>query len=250
MKFLGVIPARYASTRFPGKPLVDILGKSMIQRVYEQAKLSTYLTDIVVATDDERILEHVEEFGGKAVLTNSDHPSGTDRCYEAAAKTGENWDVIINIQGDEPFMEPKNIDLLAETFLNTENQISTLICPIKNVEEIQSRDLVKVVKDCNQNALYFSRFPIPFLRNQTIENWLEENTFFQHLGIYAYRFDILKELVKLSPSKLEKAESLEQLRWLEAGYKIKALTTEKSLPGIDTPEDLIKAENYLKTKNK
>ena len=248
MKFLGVIPARYASTRFPGKPLAEIMGKSMIQRVFEQAKLSKYLTDVVVATDDERILNHVLEFGGKAVMTKTNHPSGTDRCFEAALKTNQNWDVIINIQGDEPFMEPNNIDLLAQSFSKPENQISTLICPLTEIEEIQSRDLVKVVFDSHQNALYFSRFPIPFLRNQTIENWLEENTFFQHLGIYAYRFDVLKELVKLPPSQLEKAESLEQLRWLEASYKIKTLITEKSMPGIDTLEDLKKAENYLKTK--
>ena len=246
MKTLGLIPARYASTRFPGKPLAEIAGKSMIQRVYEQALKAKLLTDVVVATDDDRIFRHVQSFGGKCVMTNPNHPSGTDRCYEAALNTGKKFDLIVNIQGDEPFMNPENIDALVQVFNQKDIHISTLICPLIDAESILSKDVVKVVINKNSDALYFSRFPIPFLRNQSLDNWLEMNNFYQHLGIYAYQFETLKQLVELQPSTLEKAESLEQLRWLEAGFSIHTIAVAKTLPGIDTPQDLMKAEDYLK----
>lgn len=246
MKTLGVIPARYASTRFPGKPLAEIDGKSMIQRVYEQAKKALTLSELVVATDDDRIFRHVISFGGNCVMTDPNHPSGTDRCYEAVLNTGKKFDLIVNIQGDEPFMEPKNIDALVQVFNHKNVNISTLICPLSDSESILSKDVVKVVINKNSDALYFSRFPIPFLRNQTLDNWLEINSFYQHLGIYAYRFETLKLLVELQPSTLEKAESLEQLRWLESGFLIHTIAVSKTLPGIDTPQDLLNAEEYLK----
>lgn len=246
MKTLGVIPARYASTRFPGKPLAEIAGKSMIQRVYEQTQKSALLSELVVATDDERIFKHVISFGGNCVMTRTEHPSGTDRCFEAAQKMNAAFDIIVNIQGDEPFINPENIDALIRIFENENVQISTLICPLNDIESIESKDVVKVVIDKQFNSLYFSRFPVPFLRNQSKEEWLNQHNFYQHLGIYAFRFEVLSQLVKLQPSTLELAESLEQLRWLESSFKIKTLLTEKSIPGIDTPEDLIHAEQFLK----
>lgn len=246
MKYIGIIPARFASTRFPGKPLVDIGGKTMIRRVYEQAKKSRYLDEVFVATDDHFIHNHVVDFGGNSVMTNPNHLSGTDRCYEAVVNSGVQGDVIINIQGDEPFMEPENIDLLIKAFDNEQIAISTLICPLTDAEQINSPNNVKVVVDNNFKALYFSRFPIPYLRNQTLEDWLKTNVYYQHLGIYGYRFSALEKIVAMSPSRLEMAESLEQLRWLEAGMCIQTCVTNKSLTGIDTPEDLKKALEFLK----
>ncbi len=241
---IGLIPARYASTRFPAKPLVDIGGKSMIQRVYEQAKKSTYLTKVVVATDHEEIYNHVKSFGGDVCMTRADHVSGTDRCYEALSFESESYEYVINIQGDEPFIQPEQIDLLAAV-LTGRTEIATLIKAIDLTEQLFNPNLVKAVIGKNCEALYFSRSPIPYLRNIKESDWVTHHTFFKHIGMYAYRVDILNELTKLQPSTLEKAESLEQLRWLENGFEILAVETSTESFGIDTPEDLVKAKEYL-----
>ncbi|MEO7992340.1 MAG: 3-deoxy-manno-octulosonate cytidylyltransferase [Chryseolinea sp.] len=242
---LGLIPARYASTRFPAKPLVDIGGKSMIQRVYEQAKKSTHLSKVVVATDHPEIYNHVKGFGGDVCMTREDHISGTDRCYEALTLQSESYEYIINIQGDEPFIQPDQIDLLAAV-LTGKTEIATLIKAINQTEQLFNPNLVKAVIGKNCEALYFSRSPIPYLRNIKESDWITHHTFFKHIGMYAYRADILTELTKLHPSMLEKAESLEQLRWLENGFEILAVETSTESFGIDTPEDLLKAKEYLK----
>ena len=243
MNFIGIIPSRYQSTRFPGKPLADICGKTMIQRVYEQAQKA--LEEVWVATDDERIVEAVKGFGGNVVMTSPDHRSGTDRCGEAALKitelTGKSYDVVVNIQGDEPFMQPREIGLIRECFtgsLNTE--IATLIQPILKNEDIFKPVMVKVVLDKDSNAIFFSRAPIPHIFNIDESKWLESYPFYGHVGLYAYRFSVLQELAKLSEVLVEKVESLEQLRWLENGYKIKTNITDSDNFGIDTPEDLAK----------
>ncbi len=242
---LGLIPARYASTRFPAKPLVDIGGKSMIQRVYEQAKKSTYLSKVVVATDHPEIYNHVKGFEGDVCMTREDHISGTDRCYEALTLQSESYEYVINIQGDEPFIQPDQIDLLAAV-LTGKTEIATLIKAIDQTEQLFNPNLVKAVIGKNCEALYFSRSPIPYLRNIKESDWIAHHTFFKHIGMYAYRADILTELTKLHPSTLEKAESLEQLRWLENGFEILAVETSTESFGIDTPEDLVKAKEYLK----
>ncbi len=242
LRILGVIPARYASTRFPGKPLVEIHGKSMIQRVYEQALKSLKLNEVVVATDDERILMHVTDFGGRALLTSSDHQSGTDRCAEAAEKL-PGFEVIINIQGDEPYIDSRQIDLLAACFADNETVLATLIKKIESTEELNNPNSPKVIVNKNSEAIYFSRTPIPYLRGKENQNWLNEHTFYKHIGIYGYRADTLKTITRLPVSLLEKAESLEQLRWIENGYKIKAALTDIETKAIDTPQDL---ENILK----
>ncbi len=242
---LGLIPARYASTRFPAKPLVDIGGKSMIQRVYEQAKKSTHLSKVVVATDHPEIYNHVKGFGGDVCMTREDHISGTDRCYEALTLQSESHEYIINIQGDEPFIQPDQIDLLAAV-LTGKTEIATLIKAIDQTEQLFNPNLVKAVIGKNCEALYFSRSPIPYLRNVKESDWVTYHTFFKHIGMYAYRSDILTELTKLHPSALEKAESLEQLRWLENGFEILAVETSTESFGIDTPEDLVKANEFLK----
>ena len=237
MKILGIIPARYASTRFPGKPLVDIAGKSMIQRVYEQAKKCAQLSEVIVATDDDRIFEHVLGFSGKAVITSSTHQSGTDRCAEVAEKYPE-YDVIINIQGDEPYIDPEQISKLIGCFNDADTQLATLIKKVSNEQELHNTNSPKVIINKNSEAIYFSRSPLPHIRGQEPQNWLQHFTYFKHIGIYGYRADILKQITKLPVSPLEKAESLEQLRWIENGYKIKVAETEIETIAIDTPEDL------------
>jgi 3-deoxy-manno-octulosonate cytidylyltransferase (CMP-KDO synthetase) len=244
MKVLGIIPARYASTRFPGKPLIEIGGKTMIERVYTQC-IKSGLTEVVVATDDARILNHVNTFG-KAVMTADHHQSGTDRCNEIAEKLHEEFDYVVNIQGDEPFIDPNQINLLL-AMLDMETQIATLIKKIENPEHLFNANVVKVVKGLKDQALYFSRSPIPHVRGKEEKDWLTNQTFYKHIGMYAYRIDILKVLANLSPSTLEKSESLEQLRWLENGYSIRTAETEQETLGIDTPDDLKKVEAYLKS---
>jgi 3-deoxy-manno-octulosonate cytidylyltransferase (CMP-KDO synthetase) len=239
MHILGIIPARFASTRFPGKPLVDIAGKSMIQRVYEQSKKCTQLSEVIVATDDDRIFEHVHSFGGKAVMTSPTHQSGTDRCAEVAEKHPE-YDVIINIQGDEPYIDPEQISKLIGCFKVADTQLATLIKKVSSEQELHNTNSPKVIINKNSEAIYFSRSPLPHIRGQEPQNWLLHFTYFKHIGIYGYRADILKQITKLPVSPLEKAESLEQLRWVENGYKIKVAETEIETIAIDTPEDLKK----------
>lgn len=236
---LGIIPARYASTRFPGKPLVDIYGKTMIQRVYEQSIKTKGLAKVVVATDDERIAEEVTNFGGEYVMTANTHQSGTDRCAEVAEKMSE-YDIIINIQGDEPYISPEQIELLSTCFIDKNTQLATLIKEIHTDEELFNVNIPKVVINTRQEALYFSRQTIPFIRNTEKENWLKAHQFYKHIGIYGYRRDVLLALTKLKPSTLELAESLEQLRWLENGFTIKTKVTHLETIAIDTPEDLKK----------
>jgi len=239
MNILGIIPARYASTRFPGKPLVDISGKTMIQRVYEQAKKCSSFADVVVATDDDRIFDHVLAFDGKAVMTSAEHQSGTDRCAEVASKHPE-YDIIINIQGDEPYIDPEQITKLAACFNDPGTQIATLVKKIHSVEELHNANSPKVLINKLSEAIYFSRSPLPHIRGQEPQNWLNYYTYFKHIGIYGYRADILQQITKLPVSPLEKAESLEQLRWIENGYKIKVAETELETVAVDTPEDLNK----------
>jgi len=245
MKILSLIPARYASTRFPAKPLVDIAGKSMIQRVYEQVKKSTMISTVVVATDHHEIFNHVKKFGGEVCMTKESHVSGTDRCYEALTLQKETFDYIINIQGDEPFIQPEQIDLLASR-LDGKTEIATLVKAIDQHEQLFNPNVVKAVISNRHEALYFSRSTIPHIRNTPENEWLLRHTFYKHIGMYAYRSDILKQLTKLPVSTLEKAESLEQLRWLENGFCIAVAETKTETIGIDTPEDLQKATEYLK----
>ncbi|GHT72720.1 3-deoxy-manno-octulosonate cytidylyltransferase [Bacteroidia bacterium] len=246
MTFLGIIPARYASTRFPAKPLADMLGKPMIQRVYEQ--VSGLLDDVLVATDDERILNTVKAFGGKALMTSPNHKSGTDRCYEAYTLCGKPFDVVVNIQGDEPFIQPSQIQLIKDCFRKKETQIATLIKPFSpddDFEKLFNPNSPKVVINKELQAIYFSRSVIPYFRGLHSEKWLKNHTYYKHIGLYAYRSEVLKEITALPPSALEKAESLEQLRWIENGYVIQTGITEEETIGIDTPEDLEKALQYL-----
>jgi 3-deoxy-manno-octulosonate cytidylyltransferase (CMP-KDO synthetase) len=239
MKTLGIIPARYASTRFPGKPLVDIAGKTMIQRVYEQAKKCSQLSEVIVATDDERIYDHVISFEGKAVMTSPSHQSGTDRCSEVA-QMHPTYEVIINIQGDEPYIDPEQISKLIACFNDNNTQIATLIKKVLTNEELHNSNSPKVIVNKHLEAIYFSRSPLPHIRGQEPQNWLQHFTYFKHIGIYGYRADILQQITKLPISSLEKAESLEQLRWIENDYKIKVAETELETYAIDTPEDLKK----------
>lgn len=237
MKILGVIPARFASTRFPGKPLVDIAGKTMIQRVYEQARLATALQEVVVATDDDRILEHVLAFGGQAVMTSNLHQSGTDRCAEVAQKWPE-YDAYINIQGDEPFIDPIQIDLVCSCFKDPDTSLATLIKKINTIEELNNPNTPKVVLNLQSEAIYFSRAPIPYFRGLESAHWLENHTYFKHIGIYGYRKEILGLITQLPVSSLEKTEALEQLRWIENGLKIKVAETDIETQAVDTMEDL------------
>jgi len=237
MKILGIIPARYASSRFPAKMLADIKGKPMIQHVYERASMAKCIDKLVVATDDERIAGVVRAFGGEALITKESHLSGTDRCFEALQLTNEPFDYVINIQGDEPFIIPEQIALLASK-LDGETEIATLIIRALDNEKLFNIGEVKVVLDKDENGVYFSRQVIPFLRNIPQEEWLKHHEFYRHVGMYAYRADILEKITKLLPSSLEKAESLEQLRWIENGFKIKTATTEHDSYCVDTPEDL------------
>ncbi len=232
----GIIPARYASTRFPGKPLAEINGKPMVQLVYERVQ-SSEVHDLAVATDDERIADCVRGFGGKVVMTSPDHASGTDRCGEAAKAMHPNDnDVVINIQGDEPLISPREIHLLARAFEDRTVQIATLVNPFLDGELLRNPNVVKVVKAKNGNVLYFSRLPIPYLR----ENATPPKNYFRHIGIYAYRYEVLRQIVQLPTSELENSEKLEQLRWLENGYTIRALECDYQGIGVDTPEDLEK----------
>jgi 3-deoxy-manno-octulosonate cytidylyltransferase (CMP-KDO synthetase) len=240
---IGIIPARYASSRFPGKPLARILGKSMIQRVWEQANLSQRLNRIIVATDDERIFNEVIAFGGTCHMTASHHQSGTDRCAEVAAQLKlDNTSVVINIQGDEPYIRPEQIDILCDSFSNPHVQLATLIKSFRNLEEVRSTHAVKAIIDTHGRALYFSRAAIPFFRD---EHETHVEAFWQHIGIYGYRADTLRALSELEPSILEKAEKLEQLRWLENGFSIQTAKAEFESWSIDTPEDLEKVIRYF-----
>lgn len=242
-KFAGIIPARYASTRFPGKPLVMIGNKTMIQRVYEQAVKS--LDIVYVATDDERIYSAVLKFGGKAIMTLQDHQSGTDRCAEAIVKimkeTGKIIDIVVNIQGDEPFIRPQQLDLLKSCFTDKKVSIATLIRKTAPGEDLFNPNHVKVITGKEGNAIYFSRTPIPFYKDAEASQWSAKYTFFKHIGLYAYRTPILKKITKLTRSPLEVAESLEQNRWIENGFKIKTAVTEWESISIDTPDDLKRA---------
>lgn len=239
MAKLGIIPARYASTRFPGKPLIDINGKSMIQRVYEQACSAASLDKVVIATDDERIITEIKRFGGEYVLTRADHQSGTDRCAEVATNL-PGFDVIINIQGDEPYIDPVQIDLLSSCFEDPEVKLATLVKKIYTDEELFNQNIPKVVLNTNQEAVYFSRQTIPFQRNVPPQDWIKTFQFYKHIGIYGYTTETLLKITELEPSSLELSESLEQLRWLENGYKIKTKVTDLETFAVDTPEDLEK----------
>ena len=242
MKFIGIIPARYASTRFPGKPLADMKGKYMIQRVYEQA--SKVLENLCVATDDERIFNAVKSFGGNVVMTSPEHRSGTDRCFEAYNRLGGNEEVVINIQGDEPFITPEQIESLIACFESPQPQIATLVRPFEpaeGYEALANPNSPKVILNEKNEALYFSRSVIPYLRNEAPEEWLGKHIYYKHIGMYGYRIDILAQITRLPQSSLELAESLEQLRWLQNGYKIKVGITTQETIGIDTPDDLQKA---------
>ena len=244
MKFIAIIPARYASTRFPGKPLAMLGGKTVIERVYRQ--VTKVLPEAWVATDDDRIREAVEAFGGKVVMTSPDHQSGTDRIEEAACAIGTQADVIVNIQGDEPFIQPEQISIVCRCFDAPGTQIATLAKPFgQDLLAIQNPNSPKVVVDNRHFALYFSRSVIPFVRNQELESWPDSFPFMKHIGIYAYRREVLHKVTQLPQSALEKAESLEQLRWLQNGFRIRVGVTDMETVGIDTPDDLARAEAFL-----
>ena len=244
MKILGIIPARYASTRFPGKPMVDIGGKTMIRRVYEQASRARKLTDVVVATDDQRIYDEITQHGGKAVMTSPNHMNGTERCGEVMQQSDGAYDYAINIQGDEPFIHPEMIDQLA-AILDRTTQLGTLVKKVDDVSVLDNPNAIKVVFSKQMKALYFSRSCIPFLLRQETNDRLAAHEYYKHIGIYAYRADVLKEITKLPAGQLEAAESLEQLRWLENGFQINVAITPHESQGIDAPEDLEKIQKLL-----
>jgi 3-deoxy-manno-octulosonate cytidylyltransferase (CMP-KDO synthetase) len=247
MKYIAIIPARYASTRFPAKPLAKLGGKLVIERVYEQV-VGT-LDDAVVATDDERIYDAVKSFGGKVEMTSTAHRSGTDRCWEAYQKHGVEADVVINVQGDEPFIQPSQLLALKACFDNPTTDIATLVKPFSAEDgfaALENPNSPKVVVDSSMHALYFSRSVIPYLRGVEKEQWLTKHTFYKHIGIYGFRTKVLGEVTALPQSSLEIAESLEQLRWLENGYRIGVGISDVETIGIDTPEDLARAEEFLK----
>ncbi|MFT6924343.1 MAG: 3-deoxy-manno-octulosonate cytidylyltransferase (CMP-KDO synthetase) [Crocinitomicaceae bacterium] len=242
MKIIGIIPARYESSRFPGKPLIDLKGKTMIQRVYEGAKKATKLSQVIVATDDQRIYDHVKSFGGEVIMTSESHTNGTDRCAEVASQM--DCDVVINIQGDEPLVDFRQLDQLCDAFNDSDVSIATL--GIKGVTEADrdNPNRIKIVLDENSNAMYFSRSAIPNTANGKPE--ITENfPFYRHIGLYAYKSDTLAELTDLAPTQLEKVESLEQLRWLYYSYKIRVVETDIETPNIDVPEDLKKVLAFL-----
>lgn len=250
MKFIGIIPARYASTRFPGKPLAVLGGMTMIERVYRRA--SAELDEVWVATDDERIADAVRAFGGNVVMTSEHHRSGTDRCHEAYTKVGEGYDVVINIQGDEPFIDPLQLRQIKACFDSGDTDIATLVRPFDpsaGYEALENPNTPKVVFDANRNALMFSRSVIPFIRGYERSEWPARHQFYTHIGMYAYRADVLAQITKLPQSSLEIAESLEQLRWLQNGYRIKTGISECRTIGIDTPADLEAAIVYLESQN-
>ena len=247
MKFVGIIPARYASTRFPGKPLVDILGKPMIQRVYERA--SQVLDTVVVATDDQRIYDAVVQFGGRVVMTSENHKTGTDRCYEALTKLPETYDVVINIQGDEPFIAIDQIEALKNCFVSDQIQLATLVKPFDantSIDELENPNTPKVILSQAGEAICFSRSVIPYLRGVEKSQWAAAHTYYKHIGIYAYRTDILAQITKMTQTPIEKAESLEQLRWLENGLHIHVAITHSDNHSIDTPEDLQRVVELMK----
>jgi 3-deoxy-D-manno-octulosonate cytidylyltransferase len=243
MKFIGIIPARYSSSRFPGKPLAILGGKPVIEHVYRQ--VSSVMEDVFVATDDQRIYDAVEAFGGKAIMTRSDHKSGTDRICEALEKVGGSFDVVINIQGDEPFIQKSQLETVMQCFDDPRTQIATLGKPFESMEAVENPNSPKIVLDNDGYALYFSRSVIPFVRGKEHEEWLSHFLYLKHIGLYAYRTEVLREVSKLPQSTLELAESLEQLRWLQNGYKIKVGLTDVETIGIDTPEDLQRAEEKM-----
>jgi 3-deoxy-manno-octulosonate cytidylyltransferase (CMP-KDO synthetase) len=237
---VAIIPARYASSRFPGKPLVEILGKTMIQRVYEQTSQSKLVNKVVVATDDQRIFDHVVSFGGDVVMTAADHPSGTDRCRDALQQLNEGYKYVINVQGDEPFIEPEQIDELATVLQDGTTELATQMIAVDSYEMLFDKGEVKIVLNTNNEALYFSRMVIPFIKGVEEKDWHKYHNYFRHVGMYAYRTDILEQITKLPVSSLEKVESLEQLRWIENGYKIKCVLTTFDSHCIDTAEDIDK----------
>lgn len=246
LRFIGIIPARYGSTRFPGKPLAMLGGKPMIERVYEQVR--QVLDHVMVATDDQRIRQTVEAFGGQAVMTSSDHRSGTDRCREAYDKAGDGADVVINIQGDEPFIQPEQLRAVMACFDNPDTDIATLVRPFdasRPYEELENPNSAKVVLDTQMRARYFSRSVIPFVRGVERHEWPSKVQYYTHIGLYAYRAEVLRRITRLPQSALELAESLEQLRWLENGYVIQTAVSHAPTIGIDTPADLERAEHYL-----
>jgi len=250
MKFVGIIPARYASTRFPGKPLALLGGVPVIERVYRQ--VSGLLDYVAVATDDERIYNHVKGFGGNVVMTSTDLKSGTDRCYQAYTSLEGEYDVVVNIQGDEPFIQPSQIEAVKACFDDPSTDIATLVKPFASdasISDIENPNSPKVVVDTNMNALYFSRSVVPYIRGVERDDWPKRHTFYRHIGLYAYRADVLRQLTSLPQSTLELAESLEQLRWLENGFKIKVGLTDVETIGIDTPADLGRAQAFLKEMN-
>lgn len=247
MKFIAIIPARYASTRFPGKPLALLGGRPVIERVYE--RVAGVLDDAVVATDDERIYEAVRSFGGKVEMTSTSHRSGTDRCWEAYCKQGRAYDVVVNVQGDEPFIRREQLEALKGCFEDPHTDIATLVKPFTaadGLEALENPNSPKVVLDARSQALYFSRSVVPYLRGVPREEWLARHTFYKHIGIYAFRTEVLQAVTALPQSSLEKAESLEQLRWLENGFRIGVGISDAETVGIDTPEDLERAEAFLK----
>lgn len=241
----AIIPARYGSSRFPGKPLVAIQGKTMLQRVYEQTSQSKLVNKVVVATDDKRIFDHVVSFGGNVVMTATDHPSGTDRCWDALQQLEERYEYVINVQGDEPFIEPAQIDELAAVLQDGTTELATQMIAVDSHEILFDKGEVKIVLNTKNEALFFSRMVIPFIKGVEEKDWHTQHNYFRHVGMYAYRADILKEITKMPVSSLEKAESLEQLRWLENGYKIKCVLTTFDSHCIDSPEDI---EKVLKLK--
>lgn len=246
MKFIAIIPARYASTRFPAKPLAMLGGKPVIRRVYEQ--VAGVLDDAVVATDDRRIYDAIAAFGGKVVMTSTEHRSGTDRCWEAYLKQNLKYDVVVNVQGDEPFIRASQLETLKRCFDDPATDIATLVKPFTEADglaALENPNSPKVVLDARSRAIYFSRSVIPYLRGVERTEWLARHTFYKHIGLYAFRTEVLRAVTSLPPSPLEKAESLEQLRWLENGYKIGVGITDVETIGIDTPEDLEKAEAFL-----
>lgn len=251
LRFIAIIPARYASTRFPAKPLALLGGKPVIQRVYEQ--VTGIISSAVVATDDERIADAVKSFGGQVVMTSPNHKSGTDRCWEAYQKLGEEYDVVINVQGDEPFIAHSQLKAIMECFEDENTDIATLVKPFAQSDglaALQNPNSPKVVLDSESRAIYFSRSVIPYLRGVEPEQWLSSHTFYKHIGMYAFRSNVLGKITSLPQSTLELAESLEQLRWIENGYKIGVGISDVETVGIDTPEDLQRAEEFLASREK
>lgn len=250
MKYIAIIPARYASTRFPAKPLAILGGKPVIRRVYEQ--VAGVMDETIVATDDERIYDAVLAFGGKAEMTSTAHRSGTDRCWEAYRKHGGDYDIVVNVQGDEPFIQRSQLEAIKRCFDNPATDIATLVKSFTEADglaALENPNSPKVVLDKDSRAIYFSRSVIPYLRGIDKSEWLAKHTFYKHIGIYAFRTDVLRQVTALPQSTLERAESLEQLRWLENGYHIGVGISDVETIGIDTPDDLARAEQFLKTHN-